>query len=159
MIKKFFHKVMPLCLALAMMLTIFAPALEVNAASEGDKKYSYETFTLEEINALCNKFEDLKGFKTGDALLDVIGEALGKIDESVGDALPVVSAIYSGATGLIKYDFENEYKFYKAIRDEMIENDYDEVKIKYTSTYTVYKMYWEKFYAWKVTSKAAYKYY
>lgn len=149
--KRIMKRVMSMCLVLVMILSIAMPVTVVNAAKEGDTQYTYETYTLAEINELCNKFEGLSGTVSSTTLGTMI---LGPVPGA-----SQIGAIYKGAASLIAYDLKSEYKFYKSIRDTMIDKNYKKVKIQYTLKYSVYKMYWEKFYAWKVVGKKAHTYY
>lgn len=147
---KLFKRVMSGCLALALVLCVTVPVEKADAASVGDQQYKFQVYTLAEINALCNKFEDVS-----DQV--VSGDGVARILASVAE-VPVVGTLYTVMTGLIQYDMSKEYKFYKGVRDEMIKRGSKRVTIKYISEYSVYKIYWEKFYAWKAVDKEVYAY-
>lgn len=152
--RNYFKKALSIFLTLILILSISVP-LQVEATNVGDKKYTYQVYTLNEVNNLCNKFYKLKNKVANTKVIaDIICTVLPD-----PNAKKIIKSIYNGTTKIITYDLSKEYKFYKNIKDTMIKKNYKKVKIKYTSEYVVYKYYWEKFYSWKVTNKSVNKYY
>ena len=142
------------CLITALLLWTTAPAI-AHAAKEGDKKSTTVMYSLDEINDICNNFESLKDAKPGSGIAKIISLALGKSNP----VAKIVGPLYSGTCSFLTYECKQEYNFYKSVRDNMIKKGSTHVTIKYTSKYCVYKMYWEKFYSWRVIDKAAINYY
>lgn len=154
---KLFKRVMSVCLALALVLCVTVPVKKADAASVGDIRNTYQIYTEAQIDEICERLYKLDGqVATAKTIGGIIATALGTY--ATGGNVKggeVLGGLYTGTVSLITYDVPKEYEFYRAIRDKMQEKDYKKVKIRYTSEYSVYKMYWEKFYDWKVLEKKA----
>lgn len=153
---KIYKRIMSMCLVLTLIVCVIIPVNTVEAANEGDRTYKYITYTYDQIYELCDTLQDTKKqIMSGEALGEEMAEAIANVKNASPYTKPAVEAIIFVFTGMFTYDINKEYEFYSGIRSEMIKRDADKVKIRYTKEYSVYKMYWEKFYDWKVVEKKA----
>jgi hypothetical protein len=153
-------KIICLVLAATIMIGSFTVAdMKVSAAApkQGDKRVTYQTLTLAEVDSLCTTFESiLAGHSTASNISSGVITAAGLALTPVASVALGFSAM--GLSYVSKADFQREYNFYNKVRHTMAQKNYKKVKIQYTSIYRVNKMYGDFTGGWYAYGKSVSQY-